>query len=110
MSDEALIRLDDLEDGGSTRVGGDGRIDHGLMVLRRGEAVFVYANRCPHVGLPLDFKPGQFLDPDRTLIQCSNHGAQFQIEDGVCVFGPCMGRDLEAVPVEVRDGAVYRAD
>ena len=109
MSDRALIRLDDIEDGGSARVGGDGRADNGLMVLRRGEAVFVYVNRCPHLGLPLDFKPGQFLDPDRTLIQCANHGAQFQIEDGVCVFGPCMGRDLEAVPVEVRDGAVYRA-
>ena len=67
---EALIRLDDLEDGGSARVGGDGRTDHGLMVLRRGATVFVYANRCPHVGLPLDFKPGQFLDPDRPADPC----------------------------------------
>jgi len=108
MSDDSLIRLDEIADGASARVGGDGRTDHGLMILRRGGAIYVYANRCPHLSLPLDFKPGEFLDPDGELIQCSNHGAQFQVEDGVCVFGPCMGRDLEPVTVEVRDGAVYR--
>jgi nitrite reductase/ring-hydroxylating ferredoxin subunit len=79
------------------------------MVIRRGNEVFVYVNRCPHTGLSLDFQPGRFLTTDSALIQCSNHGAQFQIKDGFCVSGPCEGDSLKAVKTEIRDGRVFVA-
>jgi nitrite reductase/ring-hydroxylating ferredoxin subunit len=34
----------------------------------------------------------------------------FQIEDGVCVSGPCIGDTLEAVPTTIRDGVVHITD
>ena len=111
MSDPALLcRLDDIPDRGSNGFytdGADGRLLY--MVIRRGNEVFVYVNRCPHTGLPLDFQPGRFLTADGALIQCSNHGAQFLITDGFCVSGPCEGDSLKAVKTEIRDGRVFVA-
>ncbi len=39
-------------------------------------------------------------------IVCSTHGAEFRIEDGFCLRGPCAGRSLEAVPAALRDGVI----
>ncbi|MGH8528513.1 MAG: Rieske (2Fe-2S) protein [Nevskiales bacterium] len=102
-----LCRLEDLPDPGSARFAfaGDSH-GHGLCVLRRGDQVFGYLNRCPHTGGPLDWVPGQFLSADQGLIQCSTHGAQFRIEDGYCVAGPCAGASLTPVPIRVRSGRV----
>ncbi len=104
----ALCRLDDIPDGGSNGFfteTSDGRLLY--MVIRRGNEVFVYENKCPHTGMPLDFQPGRFLTSDGALIQCSNHEAKFRIEDGFCVSGPCQGDSLKAVKAEIRDGHLY---
>ncbi len=103
-----LCAVKDIPDGGSDGFfteTSDGRLLY--MVIRRGEAVFVYKNACPHTGMPLDFQPGRFLNSERTLIQCSTHGAKFLIEDGVCVSGPCNGDRLTPVSVEIRDGDIF---
>ena len=111
MSDPApLCRLNDIPDRGSNGFytdGADGRLLY--MVIRRRNEVFVYVNKCPHTGLPLDFQPGRFLTTDSALIQCSNHGAQFRIKNGFCVSGPCEGESLKAVKTEIRDGRVFVA-
>lgn len=102
-----LCAVDDVPDGGSNGFyidGKDGRLLY--MVIRRGGELFVYANACPHTGMPLDFQPGRFLDAAGTLIQCSTHGARFRIEDGYCVSGPCQGDHLKSVDFEVRGGRV----
>ncbi|MHA1597245.1 MAG: Rieske (2Fe-2S) protein [Alphaproteobacteria bacterium] len=103
-----LCDLSDVEDGGSNGFFAeiDGRMES-YIVIRRGDAVIVYINSCPHIGTPLDFQPGKFLNPDKTHILCSSHGALFRIEDGLCVSGPCPDQSLTPVPVHVRDGAVY---
>lgn len=109
--DRVLCRLDDIPDGGSNGFfteTGDGRLLY--MAIRRDEEVFVYENACPHTGMPLDFQPGRFLNPEGTLIQCSTHGAQFRIDDGYCVAGPCEGDSLTPVAARVRDGKVYIKD
>ena len=106
-----LCRLDDIPDGASngfhadTADGAGGRLLY--MAIRRGNEVFVYENRCPPSGCPLDFQPGRFLTADGALIQCSTHGAQFRIKDGFCVSGPCEGDSLKAVKTEIRDGHLY---
>jgi nitrite reductase/ring-hydroxylating ferredoxin subunit len=80
-----------------------------IFVIRRGERVFAYENSCPHVGTPLDWIEGEFLDREGRYVQCATHGARFRIEDGVCVAGPCQDDQLEPWPVAVREGALWDA-
>lgn len=79
---------------------------HGFVV-RRGQGVAGYLDRCPHAGVPLTHELDQYLTPDKRYIQCRWHGALFGIDDGVCVAGPCVGARLGAWPVEVRDGEIF---
>ena len=105
---QPLCQLSDIEDGDSTGFIAD--VDGhstSLIAVRRGEEVFIYHNTCPHIGAPLDFEPGRFLNLEKDLIQCAMHGALFTIDDGHCVQGPCMGKHLTPVASEVRKGAVW---
>ena len=76
---------------------------HGFVV-RQGEAIHGYVDRCPHAGVPLAQRLDDYLSPSGDLIACSWHGALFQIEDGLCVGGPCVGHRLTSWPVRV-DGS-----
>ena len=78
----------------------------GLFAVRQGEAVHVYVNACPHLGLSLDWMPGRFLTEDGTRIVCATHGAEFRVEDGHCLRGPPCGLSLEAVPAWITDGLI----
>lgn len=78
---------------------------HGFLV-RVGNEVHGYVDRCPHAGLPLAQKLDGYLTPDGSLIACSWHGALFRPGDGVCVGGPCAGARLTSWPVKVEDGVV----
>lgn len=77
-----------------------------IFVVRRDNHLYAYVNACPHLGVELNWVADQFLDRDGTLIQCATHGALFAIESGSCLAGPCFGKTLEAVPVQIRDGLV----
>ena len=85
-----------------------GKRFHGFVV-RRGEAVFGYVDRCPHQGLPLAQQLDRYLTPDGGLIACSWHGAVFTVEEGTCVGGPCLGARLAPWPVTTRDGRIVTA-
>lgn len=76
------------------------------FVVRRGEFVAAYRNVCPHAGHPLNWKPDAFLTRAKDLIMCSVHGAVFEPLTGLCVGGPCPGRSLTALRVEISDGRV----
>ncbi|WP_111641073.1 Rieske (2Fe-2S) protein [Marinimicrobium alkaliphilum] len=78
-----------------------------LFAVKKGGEIYLYRNSCPHVGIPLEWVPDRFLDPSGALIQCANHGAQFTIEDGHCVAGPCRGQALEAIAYTLRDGHLF---
>ena len=110
MSAAPLCQLDQLGDPGSAAFVAhvDGR-ETAVMVIRRGNDAWVYINSCPHIGSPLDFTPGTFLNLEKTHIQCATHGALFQIDDGLCIYGPCVQARLEPVAATVRDGAVFLA-
>ena len=103
-----LCDLDKIKEGGS---GGfvietaKGRC--GIIVIRHGGSVFGYINSCPHVGTPLEIQPGRFLDKRGEHILCSTHGALFQIEDGLCIAGPCVNDRLSPVDLELRCGGLY---
>jgi len=78
-----------------------------VFAVKKDNIIYVYQNRCPHVGVELEWLEDQFLDPDGALIQCSNHGALFLIEDGSCVAGPCMGEQLIPIGIDINDGEVF---
>jgi nitrite reductase/ring-hydroxylating ferredoxin subunit len=102
-----LCRLDDIaEPGAKGFVFGSGKERFEMFVVRARGGVFAYLNACPHLGATLDTFPDQFLTADKELIICSFHGAQFQIEDGLCVVGPCDRKHLTPIKVGVENGAV----
>ena len=109
--DERLVcALDELEDPGSRAFAiGPGDWPLSGLVVRRGAAVYGYQNRCPHAGHPLNLAPHEFLTADRSLVLCRSHGALFDIATGRCVAGPCIGRGLRPIPVEVVGDAVLVA-
>ena len=78
-----------------------------LLVVRTAAGCFAYRNRCPHLGAPMEWQPDHFLDFTGTRIQCGLHGAQFRIEDGYCVAGPCVQQRLQPVAIMERDGWVW---
>tara|TARA_Y100001936_G_scaffold204926_1_gene208656 strand:+ start:29391 stop:29762 length:372 start_codon:yes stop_codon:yes gene_type:complete len=102
--DTVLCALSDIEDPGSKgfRVGRRER----LFVVRKGDDVFAYMNLCPHQGVTLDWKPDAFLTSEAEYILCAVHGALFEIEDGMCVYGPCLGRSLAPIEVRIEDGNI----
>ena len=81
-----------------------------LFAVRKNGKLFVYLNSCPHLGVGLNWRDDQFLDPSGTMIQCANHGALFVITNGKCVAGPCSGRKLTAVPFDIVDGLICPRD
>lgn len=68
-----------------------------VFAVRHAGRVYLYRNRCPHRGIPLNWEPDQFLDDSASLITCTRHGALFLIETGECVAGPCEGEQLAAL-------------
>ncbi len=108
---EPLCRLDELSpDLGVKRfmwLEADG--PHRVFLLRRGDEVLGWHNECPHHGVALEDPTGDLLSDDRTLFQCSFHGARFRLDDGRCIFGPCLGRALRPFPVAVESGEVRAA-
>lgn len=104
---QPLCRLDDLDDGNSK---GLQHQQQALLAIRQGNMVYLYHNCCPHLGLPLEWQADQFLNRDKTLIQCATHGALFDIASGECIYGPCEGQHLTPVASYIKDGYVYIAD
>jgi len=104
--ERVVCRLSDLAGGARGFTIGGGNWPLRLLVVRVADAVHGYLNRCPHAGHPLDLLPQHFLTADGTLILCSSHGALFEKSTGYCVAGPCAGRSLTPVPLEVKCGFV----
>ncbi len=106
MSGRILCSLDELAEGEPRGFTLAGEPPLELILLRRGEGVLAYRNRCPHTGINLEWLPDQFLDHSGRYLQCATHGALFRPEDGYCLRGPCAGDALEALPVVVKEGQV----
>jgi nitrite reductase/ring-hydroxylating ferredoxin subunit len=77
-----------------------------IVIVRWGRQVFGYVNKCPHDGVNLDWEHNQFLDPNGIRLMCGKHGAQFELGTGVCVDGPCKGKNLTPIALAVLDGDI----
>lgn len=76
------------------------------FAVRYDGQVHAYLNRCAHMPMELDWKPGRFFDAEGLLLVCSTHGAMYAPDTGACLGGPCTGA-LARLDVKERDGAVY---
>ena len=81
----------------------------GFVVKLDGQA-YAYVNRCAHLPFTLDLGDEDILGPDGTSLVCHNHGAEFNITDGVCTLGPCEGQSLEALEISATDGDTLLID
>ncbi|MCH7816587.1 MAG: Rieske (2Fe-2S) protein [Proteobacteria bacterium] len=99
----SIVDMDDIDEGTSKGLEVNNLY---MFTIKKDGQVYLYWNRCPHLGTPLEWEEDRFLDADAALIQCSTHGALFQIEDGHCLAGPCKGKYLQAVPFIIENGMV----
>ena len=83
-NDFFLCRLNDLDELQAIELTIEERK---LFAIRQDNNVYAYWNSCPHMGIPLNWMPEKFLDLDGVFLQCSSHGALFQISNGECVGG-----------------------
>lgn len=95
-----LCHVNDLEEGQSL---GFDLPDNPVFAVRKDDQIYVYKNSCPHLNTALEFMENQFLDMDGALIECSTHGALFEIETGHCLVGPCQGEYLTPVSFNIQD-------
>tara|TARA_B110000503_G_C7016878_1_gene358101 strand:+ start:107 stop:490 length:384 start_codon:yes stop_codon:yes gene_type:complete len=99
-----LINSYEIEEGQSRGFVIDGT---NLFIVRHQGKVVAYRNSCPHLKVPLEWLPNQFLDYDKQFIHCATHGALFTIDHGLCISGPCHRKSLTSLSVEERDDKIY---
>ena len=101
-----ICDYDELPDPGSKGINLDS-VNLNLFVVKNNKEIFVYKNSCPHTLGPLDWMPDNFLNEDKKYIMCVNHGALFQINDGLCVYGPCKKQSLHNLPFVMENGEIF---
>jgi nitrite reductase/ring-hydroxylating ferredoxin subunit len=100
MTTTLLCRLDALPDGESRGFDPAGAGRDTVIVVRQGQRLHGWRNACPHVaGAPMAWRKHAYLNAERSRIVCHAHGAQFEIDTGLCTLGPCVGERLSAVPL-----------
>jgi len=110
MDAPRIAAVEDVPADGSYlfRITDDGEEREAILV-RLADGVAAWLNYCQHyTHIKLD-KGGGAPIRDGEIV-CRNHGAMFEVDSGLCTFGPCEGAYLESVEVAVEDGAVYLVD
>lgn len=74
-------------------------VRHIWVIKRSATGATVFSPICPHLGCRYDW------DPEDSQFKCPCHASVFRL-DGTVVSGPA-ARPLDALPAEVRDGALY---
>lgn len=84
---------------------------HDIVLIKLNEEIKAYENNCPHQNVPLNEAYKIDVNPFENTMKCSVHDAFFNIEDGICVDGPCWGESLTPVSIRIDDkGDIYLAE
>jgi nitrite reductase/ring-hydroxylating ferredoxin subunit len=84
-----------------------GEFDIEALLINYQGNFFAYLNRCPHVGISMDWVDNQFFTVDRRYLMCANHGAVFEPPTGECVWGPCVGAALQKLALEIEGEKIF---
>ncbi|VVN33059.1 hypothetical protein PS662_04989 [Pseudomonas fluorescens] len=103
-SEVLLCRADQLVEGQARGFDPSRRGKDTVFAVRHQGQVRVYRNSCPHLDVRMEYRKDRFLSADGQLIVCYAHGAQFLPDTGECVYGPCLGQRLEALPWCLEEG------
>ncbi|HED32724.1 MAG TPA: Rieske (2Fe-2S) protein [Gammaproteobacteria bacterium] len=99
---EHLCHSNDISDPGAKGLSlKQGRRERLLFIVKKEQQLYAYENSCPHAGINLEWQDDDFLDNEKKHIQCSVHGALFNIETGNCMGGPCNGAGLTPASIEI---------
>jgi len=102
---QPLCHINDLNDPGAKGFTlKQGRKERLIFLVKKDKQIYAYENQCPHAGINLEWQEDDFLNLEKNFIQCSVHGALFNIENGDCAGGPCNGEGLTSIKIETDDG------
>jgi len=99
MKDIEISALDEIPENEPWAFEQDGLA---LVLVRKGNEVFALEDVCSHMEVPLSF--GSMVD--EFVIQCSAHGARFDIRTGKNLSFPAV-TPVRSYKTEVREGKVY---
>ncbi len=105
---QLLCHTNDLEITGAKSLTikfNDREID--IFVIKNETGIFGYLDVCPHAGTPLEWQADRFFEETGTYIMCATHGAQFEVHNGLCVNGPCVGESLTRLPLKIENEKIY---
>jgi len=81
-----------------------------LVLIKYEESVRCYINNCPHQDVPLNEAYKIDVNPFEKTMKCSVHDAYFNIDDGLCIDGPCWDESLVSIDVKIdENGDVFLA-
>lgn len=79
-----------------------------ILVRADGE-VDGWLNYCQHL-THISLDKGSGAPMRNGEIVCTNHGAYFESDTGLCTYGPCEGAYLTGIDLTVEDGWIYLTD
>lgn len=95
-----LCHIDDVPQGGSRGFDPQGLGQDSVLLVRQGMRLHAWRDACPHHDTPMAWRKDAYLNAAGDRIVCAAHGAQFEIDTGLCTLGPCLGQSL--TPISVR--------
>lgn len=102
-----LCALDDIEvPGAKGFTFGEGRNRFDMFVVRTETDCVAYINACPHAFTTLETFPDRFLTRAKDQILCTTHGALFDLANGFCTSGPCAGKSLVPLAIEISNDTI----
>jgi nitrite reductase/ring-hydroxylating ferredoxin subunit len=75
--------------------------EESILLIFFKKKYYAYKNQCQHLPVELDWDNEEFFDDKKEYIVCATHGALYEPETGLCINGPCAGKKLQPIEIEV---------
>ncbi|MBI2871209.1 MAG: Rieske (2Fe-2S) protein [Candidatus Omnitrophica bacterium] len=106
---EFICKADEVKERASVKFAfRQGELEIEGFLIRMDGKFYAYVNECAHLPMSMDWGDNDFFTQDGGRLMCKTHGAVYVPETGLCVDGPCPGRSLVPIPIEVKDGSIWR--
>ncbi|MBT0569739.1 Rieske (2Fe-2S) protein [Curvibacter sp. CHRR-16] len=105
-----LCHIDEVPDGGSRGFDPLRQGQDSLLLVRQGMRLYAWRDACPHHNTPMAWRKDAYLNATGDRIVCAAHGAQFEIETGLCTLGPCLGQSLTSIALRLEESGEVHID